>query len=31
MGESRRKREVALAAEAAAAVPQVVDTLGGRM
>ena len=31
MGESKRKREVALAAEVAAGGPQVVDTLGGRM
>ncbi len=31
MGESKRKREVTLAAEAAAGVTQVVDTLGGRM
>lgn len=31
MGESKRKRAVALAAEALAAGPQVVDTLGGRM
>jgi hypothetical protein len=31
MGESKRKREVALAAEAAGAATQVVDTLGGRM
>jgi hypothetical protein len=31
MGESKRKREVAAAAEAAAGVTQVVDTLGGRM
>lgn len=31
MGESKRKRMVAVAAEAAVAGPQVVDTLGGRM
>jgi hypothetical protein len=31
MGESKRKREVALAAEAVAGTPQVVDMLGGRM
>jgi hypothetical protein len=31
MGESRRKREVALSGEAAAGGAQVVDTLGGRM
>jgi len=31
MGESKRKRAVAVAAEAAADGPQVVDTLGGRM
>jgi hypothetical protein len=31
MGESRRKHEVARAAEAAACGPQVVDTLGGRI
>lgn len=31
MGESKRKREVAAAAEAAARVTQVVDTLGARM
>lgn len=29
MGESNRKREVALAAEAAAGAAKVVDTLGG--
>jgi hypothetical protein len=31
MGESKRKRDLAVAAGAAAAAPQVVDTLGGRM
>jgi hypothetical protein len=31
MGENKRKREVAVADEAAGETPQVVDTLGGRM
>lgn len=31
MGESKRKREVAVVAEAAIGVTQVVDTQGGRM